>query len=211
MTAEVQGRPGAAIKTLRRRLELTLAEASRATGIPVSTLSRIENDLACPTYDHLVRLSQGLKVDISSLFSAIQGEAPPGKGARRSINRLGEGLTIDTRHHILSYLSTDLRDKHFTPIIAQVTAPSLAAHGPFLRHPGEEFVYVICGTLEFHSEIYSPVILQAGESIYFDSETGHAYVRHGAEPCSVLSICTIPHEHEENPGLAVAPDDSRRG
>lgn len=197
MADDATGQPGAAIKSLRRKLDLTLAEVSRSTGIPVSTLSRIENDLACPTYDHLVRLSRGLKVDISSLFSAIQGAPAAGKGGRRSINRLGDGLVIDTRHHILNYLSTDLVDKQFTPIIAQVTATSLADHGPYLRHPGEEFVFVVTGVLELHSETYSPVILQAGESIYFDSDTGHAYVRHGAEPCTVLSICTVPHDHDE--------------
>lgn len=198
MTDQSAGQPpGPAIKALRHRLALTLADVSRSTGIPVSTLSRIENDLACPTYDHLVRLSRGLKVDISSLFSAIQGAPAAGKGARRSINRLGDGLVIDTRHHVLNYLSTDLTDKQFTPIIAEITAASLADHGPYLRHPGEEFVYVVRGVLELHSDAYSPVILRAGESIYFDSDTGHAYVRHGTEPCTVLSICTVPHDHDE--------------
>jgi transcriptional regulator with XRE-family HTH domain len=195
MTVEVRGRPGAAIKAIRRRLDLTLAQVSQATGIPVSTLSRIENDQACPTYDHLVRLSEGLHVDISALFTAIRGAPQLAAGARRSINRLGEGLVIDAQHHLLRYLSTDLTDKQFTPILAEVTAASLQEHGPLLHHPGEEFVFVVRGTLELHTEIYSPAVLQAGESMYFDSSTGHAYIRHGQAPCTVLSICTAPHPY----------------
>jgi quercetin dioxygenase-like cupin family protein len=76
-----------------------------------------------------------------------------------------------------------------------VTARSLQEHGPFLRHPGEEFLFVVQGAVELHTEIYSPVVLQAGESIYFDSSTGHAYVRHGEAPCTVLSVCTAPHPY----------------
>lgn len=207
MAGEIRTRPGVAIKALRQRLELTLVEVSKATGIPVSTLSRIENDLARPTYDHLLRLSQGLRVDISSLFSAIQGDTSNGRSGRRSINRLGEGLMIDGGPHLLAYLSTDLREKRFTPIIAQVKATSIDTHGPFLRHPGEEFVYVVSGTLELHSETYSPVILKTGESIYFDSSTGHAYVSTGSEPCVILSICTIPRFHDE---VAASRESDRR-
>lgn len=193
MAEEVRARPGGGIRALRRSLDFTLAELSRVAGIPVSTLSRLENDRASPTYDHLVRLSEGLGVDISSLFSAIQGGAVAGKGARRSINRLGDGVAMDSRHSVQKYLSTELVDKEFTPILAEITADSIEDHGAYLRHPGEEFVFVISGTLALYSEAYSPVVLKTGESIYFDSTMAHAYVRIGEQACTVLSICTAPH------------------
>lgn len=41
--------------------------------------------------------------------------------------------------------------------------------GEFMRHPGEEFLYVIEGELELHTQCYAPVVLKAGESIYLDS------------------------------------------
>jgi transcriptional regulator with XRE-family HTH domain len=191
---ESGARPGAAIKALRRKLDFTLAEVSVTAGIPISTLSRIENDQARPTYDHLLRLSQGLRVDIGSLLSVIKGDTSASRSGRRSINRVGDGVAVDSRHHMLKYLSTDLRDKQITPILGEITTESIAAYGTYLRHPGEEFVFVVSGTLELHSEAYSPVVLETGESMYFDSSMGHAYVRVGPEPCVILSICTVPND-----------------
>ena len=59
-----------------------------------------------------------------------------------------------------------------------------------MRHPGEEYLYVLEGTLEFHTEIYAPVRLEKGDSVYFDSGIAHAYVAVGSKPCRVLSMCT---------------------
>lgn len=60
-----------------------------------------------------------------------------------------------------------------------------------MRHAGEEFLYVIEGELELHTEYYAPLILRAGESTYFDSRMGHAYIAHGKTPCRALSVCTL--------------------
>lgn len=58
-------RPGTALKNLRKRNRWTLADIAKRTGIPPSTLSRIENDQISPTYDMLLRLGQGLSIDLS--------------------------------------------------------------------------------------------------------------------------------------------------
>jgi transcriptional regulator with XRE-family HTH domain len=50
-------KPGEALKNLRKRNRWTLTDISKKTGIPPSTLSRIENDQISPTYDLLLRLS----------------------------------------------------------------------------------------------------------------------------------------------------------
>jgi oxalate decarboxylase/phosphoglucose isomerase-like protein (cupin superfamily) len=42
----------------------------------------------------------------------------------------------------------------------------------------------------FHTELYAPVLLQAGDSVYFDSSMGHAYLRVGDGPCRVLTVCS---------------------
>ena len=64
----------------------------------------------------------------------------------------------------------------------------VADYGAFTQHSGEEFNYVIEGEMEFHTEIYAPVRLTAGSSIYFDAEMKHAHVRVGGGPCRILAI-----------------------
>ena len=59
-----------------------------------------------------------------------------------------------------------------------------------IRHPGEEYAFILEGTVEFHTELYAPVLLNKGDSVYFDSGMGHAYLAASAGPCRVLSICS---------------------
>lgn len=191
----ISGGPGETLRATRRRNDWTLADVAARAGIPLSTISKIENGQVSPTYDQLVRLSESLGMDISELFSRQARETPQaGAGGRRSINRLGSGQIIETDSRVQHYLSTDLLNKQFTPIISEAKAHTLEDFGEFMRHQGEEFLYVVDGALELHTDCYAPVVLQAGESIYFDSTMGHAYVSHGKPNCKFLVICTVPNE-----------------
>jgi transcriptional regulator with XRE-family HTH domain len=188
-------KPGAALRAFRRKQGWTLAEVSQKTGLPVSTLSRIETDQISPTYDQLSKLSVGLCIDMAQLLSGDMDAAKPLQTARRSVNRAGEGQILDTSMQSLRYLSVDLTNKQFAPIIGEIKAHSLEEAGEFHRHHGEEFIFVVSGELELHSESYTPLRLHAGDSVYFDSGMAHAYVAAGKEPCKILSICTAPFEN----------------
>jgi transcriptional regulator with XRE-family HTH domain len=188
-------KPGAALRAFRRKQGWTLAQVSQKTGLPVSTLSRIETDQISPTYDQLSKLSVGLKVDMAQLLSGDMADAKPAQSARRSVNRAGEGQILDTPVQSLRYLSVDLMNKQFAPIIGEIKAHSLQEAGEFHRHDGEEFIFVVSGELELHSESYAPLRLRPGDSVYFDSGMAHAYVAVGKERCKILSICTAPFEN----------------
>lgn len=184
------------LKALRLRQGWTLAEVSRRTGLPVSTLSKVENDKMSLTYDKLARISTGLEVDIGMLFAQ---DASPASLAlvtgRRSITRAGDGRAIETHAYGHLYPATELLNKRFVPIVAEVRARSLAEFGEMIRHPGEEYAYVLEGAIDLHTDLYAPVRLEAGDSIYFDSGMGHAYLAAAPGPCRVLSICSGEESH----------------
>ncbi|MEP6907715.1 MAG: XRE family transcriptional regulator [Pseudoxanthomonas sp.] len=182
--------PGSALRSLRKNRHLTLAEVSALTGLPVSTLSKIENDKMSLSYDKLARLSAGLDVDIAQLFEPDATAAPTKVQGRRSVTRAGEGLAVETENYSHIYPGADLLNKRLVPIIAEPHARSLAEFGELVRHPGEEFVYVLEGTVDLHTDLYAPARLEAGDSMYFDSGMGHAYIAVGLKRCRVLSICT---------------------
>ena len=181
------GALGSALKGIRSEQGLTLAEVARKTGIAVSTLSKVENGKLSLNYERLIQISRGLQVDITRLFE--EKEMPRVLVARRSINRKGEGRIIETRPYRHFYLSTDLVGKKFDPILGEIKARTIEEFGEFVRHEGEEFAFVVSGQVEFHSEFYEPVLLEEGDSIYFDSSMGHAYLARSDEPCRVLSAC----------------------
>jgi len=192
-TARNAARPGAALRALRMQRGWTLADVSERTDLPVSTLSKIENDRMSLTYDKLARISAGLGVDISQLFAPqIVGMPGATVNGRRSVTLSGQGQVIETEHYGHIYPAADFLNKHFVPVIAELRARTMEEFGEMIRHPGEEYAYVLEGTVAFHSELYAPLTLRKGDSIYFDSGVGHAYLAGDSGPCRVLSICSGP-------------------
>ncbi len=192
-TARKAARPGAALRALRTQRGWTLADVSERTDLPVSTLSKIENDRMSLTYDKLARISAGLGVDISQLFMPqVVGMSGATVNGRRSITLAGQGQAIETDNYGHIYPAADFLNKHFVPVIAELHAHTMEEFGEMVRHPGEEYAYVLEGTVEFHSELYAPLILRKGDSIYFDSGVGHAYLNADNGPTRVLSICSGP-------------------
>ena len=187
--------PGDHIRSVRKRLGLTLAQVSERTGMAVSTLSKLEKGNVSLSYDKLMLISKGLGVDMASLVDP-KPQTARGSGmaaGRRAVQRAGEGQLVETHSYRQVYLATELLNKKMTPIFVEIRARTLeefvAEFGGLIRHPGEEFTYVLEGELDFHSELYAPVRLRAGDSIYFDSEMGHAYLNATPERCRLLCTC----------------------
>ncbi len=190
-------KPGALLKALRLKRGWSLAEVSRRTGLPISSLSKVENDKMDLTLDKLLRIGTALETDLAQLVAPLSTPEVQSKSAgRRTITRAGEGKLIESTNGHYRYLAHDLLNKLSLPMIIEVTARSLEEYGELNDHLGEEFLYVLDGELDFYSSIYMPVNLKKGDSIYFDGNMGHAYVAVGPTPCRVLSVCIAPGSPE---------------
>ena len=186
--------PGVALKSLRTSRGWTLADVARKTGIPVATLSKVENGKTELTMDRMLRISVALEVNIADLFGAPAREETKRDRARRSITRLGEGNIVASCYGDYCYHAQDLLEKRAAPLIATIRARTLEEFGEYHRHEGEEFLLVLEGELSLHTDTYAPVSLKKGESIYFDSEMGHAYICASEEACRLLLICVAEGE-----------------
>ena len=208
---------GALLSRLRARNEWTLKEMSERTGIPVSTLSKVERNRLTLSYDKLLQLSERLDISMASLFAetASTHEAPV--AARWSVGRMDRAIRVNTRNYDYYYLCPELRRKRMIPLLTRVRARSLAEFGDLVRHSGEEYVYVIDGRVEIHTEFYDPIVLGPGESLYIDSNMGHAYLAaEGCEQATLLAVCSstddgliksLLGQHHETPPVSV---DGRR-
>jgi transcriptional regulator with XRE-family HTH domain len=186
---------GSLMRALRTRNDWTLREMSERSGIPVSTLSKVEHDRLTLTYDKLQQLSQRLGVRMSDLFAENSDSPEAPVTARRSIGRVDRAIQVTTPNYDYHYLCPELRRKRMLPILTNIRARTVEEFGDLVRHSGEEYIYVLKGRIEVHTEFYEPVILDEGESIYIDSQMGHAYVvAEGCEEASVLGICSSADE-----------------
>ncbi|MBA17410.1 MAG: XRE family transcriptional regulator [Sphingomonas sp.] len=187
---------GAVLRGIRAKRGWTLKEMSAQSGIPVSTLSKVEHDRLTLTYDKLQQLSRRLNMRMSDLFAEEQQPADsPKVTARRSIGSLENAFRVETDNYDYHYLCTDLRRKRMIPILTRIRARSTEEFGDLVRHHGEELIYVIEGRIVVHTEYYDSVELGPGESIYIDSSMGHAYlVAPGHDEALVLGVCSSADE-----------------
>lgn len=186
---------GAVMRGIRAKNGWTLKQMSAKSGIPVSTLSKVEHDRLTLSYDKLQQLSQRLNIRMSDLFAeGDEGNVLQVTG-RRSIGTMDQAVRVTTANYDYNYLCTDLRRKRMIPLITRIRAHSAREFGELVRHQGEEFIYVLEGRIEVHTEFYDPVVLDAGQTIYIDSNMGHAYVvAEGCEEALVLGVCSSADE-----------------
>lgn len=180
---------GLLLRGLRFRHGWTLKDMSLKTGIPVSTLSKVEHDRLTLTYDKLQQLSRRLGMRMSELFAEDAEVDEQPVTARRSVGDLAHAVRVETPNYDYYYLCTELRRKRMVPVAAKVRAKSLDQFGPLVRHAGEEYFYVVKGRLVVHTEFYAPVTLDTGQSMYIDSTMGHAYlVADGCEEAEIIGV-----------------------
>lgn len=211
MEAAAKPTLGSVMRALRARLGLTLREMSERTGLPFSTLSKVEHDRLTLTYDKLQMISERLDVRMSDLFAEPPSHAPAVANSRRSVATLASALSVTTPNYDYFYLSPELRCKDMIPIYTRVKARSLEEFGAMVRHEGQEFLYVLEGRVEVHTEFYDPVMLSAGESVYIDSKMGHAYLA-GPECEHAVVVCVCSTTQEELLGHVAShrPQEQRK-
>ena len=184
--------PSRAIRQARVAQGLSLRALSARAGLPYSTLSKLENGKMGLTYDKLIRLAQALNVDLKDIVADAEDPGAPVAVGRRSVTRSGHEMDAESERHVHHYPAADLLGKMMIPIIIDVQARSVEELGGLVRHAGEEYLYVLSGQMELHSDLYAPLPLGPGDSVYFDSGMAHGYVRTSAEPCKVLAVCAGP-------------------
>lgn len=202
---------GALLRGLRTRNRWTLKDMSDHSGIPISTLSKVEHDRLTLTYDKLQQLSRRLNIRMSELFAENDASADSPVTARRSIGDIKRSVRVMTPNYDYYYLCTELRRKRMIPILTRIRAKSVEEFGELVRHSGEEFIYVVDGSVIVHTEFYDPVTLKVGESIYIDSNMGHGYVTaDGCDEAVVLGVCSSAEDGLMDTLMDLHGDDAKR-
>lgn len=179
---------GERLREIRLANQWTLADASKRTGVAPSTLSKIENDQISPTFTVVQKLINGLNIDLPQLFT------PPRQVSntlgRRDLTRDGQGKPHPTPTYEHEMICSELTQKRMIPFKTVVRARHLDDFSEWVRHGGEEFLMILEGDIRMFTEVYEPLAMTAGDSIYFDSSMGHALISTGPQDAVVLSVCT---------------------
>lgn len=164
---------GPRLRALRQRRDVTLADLSSATGISVSTLSRLESGQRRPNLELLLPLAKAHGVPLDELVGA-----PPTGDPRihmRPISRSGRTMVPLTRRAggIQAY-------KLVIPTNKQPQQPDPKTH------EGYEWLYVLNGRLRLVLG-EQDLVLSPGEAVEFDTRLPHWFGSVG-EPVECLCL-----------------------
>jgi transcriptional regulator with XRE-family HTH domain len=187
---------GARIREVRRARGLTLMELSERSGIAVSTISKAERGDIALTYDKFAALAHSLQLEFDAIFGRTREVAGAAAGpVTPSFTASGEQVIYDTPNYEYGMLAHGLTGKRMVPMRAHIRARDVSDFPEYIRHAGEEFVFLLGGSLELHFENGKVFRLEPGDSLYFDSALGHVYVTTSKEDAEVLVCCVDTDTH----------------
>jgi transcriptional regulator with XRE-family HTH domain len=179
---------GARVRELRKARDWTLEQAANQAGLARSTLSKIENGQMSPTYDALKKLAVGLNISVPQLFT------PPSKGqvnGRMAVTRGGDEIVQITTTYEHALLAESLSTKKMLPYRARVRARNMDDFDGWVRHDGEEFLYVLTGQIRLYTEFYEPIDLRRGDSAYYDAAMGHNVISVSPDDATILWVTSL--------------------
>jgi mannose-6-phosphate isomerase-like protein (cupin superfamily) len=141
-----------------------------------------------PTYDALKKLAIGLEISVPQLFTPPQSDQING---RLAVTKSGQGTAQATVTYEHELLADTLSKKKMLPYRALVRARSMDEFDGWVRHDGEEFLYVLTGVVRLYTEFYEPIEMRRGDNAYYDAAMGHNVISVSAEDASILWVTSL--------------------
>lgn len=179
---------GVRVRELRKARAWTLEQAAQEAGLARSTLSKIENGQMSPTYEALKKLADGLGISVPQLFTPPSN---PQVNGRMAVTLSGEGEAHATTTYEHELLAGALTRKAMLPYRARIRARSFEEFDGWVRHDGEEFLYVLTGAVRLLTEFYAPVELRRGDSVYYDAAMGHNVISISDDDATILWVTSL--------------------
>lgn len=179
---------GPRVRALRKERGWTLEQAAQQAGLARSTLSKIENGQMSPTYEALKKLAEGLAISVPQLFTPPVAAQVTG---RLAVTRGAEAQGHATATYEHELFATALTRKKMLPYRARIRARRMEEFDGWVRHDGEEFLYVLTGIVRLYTEFWEPVDLRRGDTAYYDASMGHNLVSLSDEDATVLWVTSL--------------------
>ena len=183
---------GEKIKSLREAKGIRIEELAERSGLALEQIQRIETNIDLPSLAPLIKIARVLGVRLGT-FLDDQTELGPvvcRKADSTDTISFSNNATHSRRHMQYHSLSKSKADRHMEPFIIDVEE---TADTDFVlsSHEGEEFIYVMEGTMEvaYGKNTY---VLEAGDSIYYDSIVPHHVHAFQGQRAKILAVIYTP-------------------
>lgn len=183
---------GREVREFRKKLDMTVAELAKASGLSAGMLSKIENGMTSPSLATLQSLSRALHVPVTSFFRQFEEEFDA------TYVKAGHGLAIERRgtragHQYQLLGHTIGKSVAVEPYLIALTEQSDVF--PLFQHAGQEFIYMLEGEVSYrHGD--KTYLLMPGDSLFFDANAPHGPEELNTLPIRFLSIIVYSRDAE---------------
>ena len=181
---------GQKMKALRLRRSMGLLQLGQRTGLSPALLSKIENGKLVPTVPTLLRVAMVFDVPLEHFFRNEHRHHILSITRRDEWEQQREKAAAPEQGCSLTSLDLGRGERKFQTYFAEFLPAADGGSTPHL-HQGFEFIHVLTGSLRLIVG-GDEMLLQCGDSIYFDSSLRHAYSSVSDEKCTGLMVLAHP-------------------
>ncbi|MBP8850167.1 MAG: helix-turn-helix transcriptional regulator [Breznakibacter sp.] len=183
---------GEKVKLIRESKNISLEQLAERSGLTISQLSHIENDINIPSLSPLIKIARAMGVRLGTFLDDNNELGPVVSRKNEHTSTVNIKSDGKSTHKALSYhsLASSKSGRHMEPFVIDFE-PHKEKDFIMSTHEGEEFIYIISGVLEitYGKDKY---ILEEGDSIYYDSIVPHHARSASDESAQILAIVYAP-------------------
>ena len=172
---------GTKLRRLRKKRGLSVTEAAQRAGISVGFLSAVELSRANASVASLQRLAAAYDTTVLDLYDL----APKSSRVVRPNKREALETESGVRMELLSTGTKMLES------MMMIVPPGAGSDGAY-THQGEDFIYMMKGTVEIWLDEVECHVLEEGDSFWFESDRGHRWFNPGQKETIMIWVNTPP-------------------
>ena len=172
---------GAKLRQVREEKKYTLKQVSSLSGLSTGFICQVELGQTDPSLSSLKRIAAALGIKLKDLFEQEE--------CQQVLVRRNQGTILQVSPDVRCELLAHSIDKQMEPLIKTIEPGGKS--GVVDGHPGEEFLWIIQGSLEVRVGD-TRYHLEEGDSIYYSAQQAHAFHNRSGNACRVLWVITPP-------------------
>ena len=183
---------GAKIKTLRETREISVAELAERTGLAEEQIARIEDNIDIPSLAPLIKIARALGVRLGTFLDDQDDHGAVVCRKQETSDTISfSNNSMDARTHMhYRALSKSKADRHMEPFIIDIDNTENLDY-VLSSHEGEEFIFVMEGTVEVaHGK--KKYVIEAGDTIYYDCIVPHHVHGYQGQAAKILAVVYTP-------------------
>jgi Predicted transcriptional regulators len=176
---------GAKVKSIRELQQLTIQDLAERSGLSIESIEHIESNMDIPSLAPLIKISRALGVRLGTFMDDHEELGPviTRKKSTADSMKVNKNMTYNS-------LSHDKSGRHMEPFLIDIDTAEKSGF-VLSTHEGEEFIYVLEGSVEINygKDTY---VLEEGDSIYYDSIVEHHVHAVSGKKAKIIGVIYTP-------------------